>query len=163
MTTFMTVSSTKKDVLRAAEWIIKEGESRLGREFVLWNAASQEEAYCISQTFPEGSESEWDYWESQIEDIPRPPKMGIRIVGRHNLVQIEDIFHYSVIYDDRWELSSQGNVVRYNLALALLRLIRQVGHVAVIEILDWDSMNLYQQLMDEVTIAPRPTRRRRRS
>ena len=72
-TTFTTTTATAKDSLHTAEWIIKIGESRLGREFILWNAASEEEAFCHNQMLPAGSEGSWDYWENEIENIPRPP------------------------------------------------------------------------------------------
>ena len=85
--------------------------------------------------------------------------MGVKIVGRHRSIQVEDIFHFSVISDDKYGLSSESNVVRYSLAAALRHFVSQVGGVAVIEIIDWNSNNIYQQLLDGAE--PRPRRRPR--
>lgn len=165
MTAFITVNKT--EVLKAAEWIIREGEARLGRHFVLWNAASLEEEFFRRQMLPSGSEPEWEYLEEEISLIPRPPKMGIKVTGRHRSVQVEDIFHWTLSNGDEWRLSDQDNYVKYNVAIALLHLMQEVtdeNEKVVIEIIDWSVLGLYQQLLDEAgnnRQRRRPRRRRR--
>lgn len=164
-TAFMVI--TKSQVLKAAEWIIREGESQLGRAFVLWNAASLEEEFFKRQMLPAGSEPEWEYLEKEIDLIPRPPKMGVKIISRHRAIQVEDIFHYSIINGDEWKLSNEGNYIKYMVALALLHLMQEIDNEIVIELLDWSTMGLYQQLLDEAhrqrRKSERHPRRRRRS
>jgi hypothetical protein len=163
MTTYIIANA--KNILQAAEFIIREGEARLGRHFVLWNAAALEEEFFRRQMLPSGSEPEWEYLEEEISLIPRPPKMGVKIVGRHRVIQIEDIFHYSIINGDEWKPSDQGNYIKYMVSLALLHLMQEVvdgeNEKVVIEMIDW-SLGVYQQLLDEAGNNRQRRRPRRR-
>lgn len=158
MTTFITITS-KPEILKAAEFIIREGEAQLGRQFVLWDAAAYEIDYCNRQQYP--ADSNIEYWEEQKSLVPTPPKVGIKVTGRHSSIQVEDIFHWSITSGDDFQLSSDGNYVKYKVASALLELMRTVGNQVVIEIVDWSSAGIYQQLLDEAWRRQRQSQRRR--
>ena len=166
-TTFMTVMN-KPEILKAAEWIIRESEARIGRPFVLWNAAQQEIEYCNHMQYPVGADI--DFWEQQKSLVPTPPKVGVKVTGRHRSLQVEDIFHWSIIGGDEWKMSDDSNYIKYMVAHALIELMRAVcDDQVVVEIVDWSSVGIYQQLLDEAKRRQRQTqerhrpRRRRRS
>lgn len=161
-----------KSLLEAAKWLLETATKMNGNvPFMPWNTAH----CCIQQIEYEWSpyyddpETE-EQMQAEIDLVPTPPKVGIKLTGRHASIMIEDIFHYSRIgIDDNVFSDShiedcqdvQTNEFIYAVSLAIKNLARTLGEDEVcMEIISFHDASAMQQdaLTDWMTDRERYTK-----
>jgi hypothetical protein len=170
--TFIKFSAHDSSVLVASRWLLETATKiNDGVAFLPWQAADYEVRNLV---YKYGEDAD-TYW------VPFPPKVGIKLVADHRAIQIEDVFHYSVIdfdeyvfsnYNDtqyRFERFGFNNEFVYNVAKALRHLATIVapdGGPVLLQLQDWNSTALEREILtdweEQIQNQRRYHRRRRR-
>lgn len=152
-------ANRSKNLLEAARWLLETAtKMNASVPFLPWNTASYYIQQVEHEWNPHLSDDDDDAWQSmqdEINAIPTPPKVGLRVTARHAQFMIEDIFHYSRIYLDEHVFSDshipgcqykQSNSFVYAVALALRRMAKLIGDEEVcIEVVSFHDITAMQQ------------------
>lgn len=152
-------TSYSKSLLEAAKWLLEIAtKMNDNTPFVPWNTASylvQQIEHEWSPYFSDENDDETEaMMQAEIDEVPTPPKVGIRLTGRHASIMIEDIFHYSQISLDEFIFSDshdcnckeQSNKFLYAVAIALHRLAACINDDEVcVEIVSFHEITSMQQ------------------